>query len=75
MQGTLDQTGKDEHWHPQQQSQLLADGSYELRISYSDPRELVMDILKHGADDEVISPKPLREAVKQRLRTALVRYR
>ena len=51
----------DEHWHPQQ-SLVLADGSYELRIPYSDPRELVMDILKHGADVEVISPKPLREA-------------
>src|SRR3989338_218609 len=28
----------DEHWHPQQQSLLLEDGSYELRIPYSDPR-------------------------------------
>ena len=34
-----------------------------------------MDILKHGADVEVISPKPLREAVAQHLRTALLRYR
>jgi len=34
-----------------------------------------MDILKHGADVEVISPKPLREAVMQRLKTALARYR
>jgi predicted DNA-binding transcriptional regulator YafY len=65
----------DEHWHPQQQGRFLEDGSYELRIPYSDPRELVMDILKHGADVEVISPKPLREAVMQRLRTALARYR
>ena len=65
----------DEHWHPQQQGLMLADGSYELRIPYSDPRELVMDNLKHGADVEVASPKSLREAVVQHLRTALVRYR
>jgi len=65
----------DEHWHPQQQSLVLADGSYELRIPYSDSRELVMDILKHGADVEVVSPKPLRDEVMQHLRTALVRYR
>ena len=65
----------DEHWHPQQQGQMLADGGYELRIPYSNPRELVMDILKHGADVEVVSPKPLRDEVIQRLRTALARYR
>jgi predicted DNA-binding transcriptional regulator YafY len=65
----------DEHWHPQQQSLLLEDGSYELRIPYSDPRELVMDVLKHGADVEVVSPKPLRDEVIQHLQTALVRYR
>lgn len=38
----------DEHWHPQQQSRTLADGSYELSVPYSDSRELVMDILKHN---------------------------
>jgi len=65
----------DEHWHPQQQSFTLADGSYELRIPYSDPRELVMDILKHGADVEVISPESLRNAVAEHLQNALGRYR
>jgi len=65
----------DEHWHPQQQSLMLADGSFELRIPYSDPRELVMDILKHGADVEVISPESLRNAVAEHLQNALGRYR
>ena len=65
----------DEHWHPQQQSLLLEDGSYELRIPYSDPRELVMDILKHGADVEVTSPESLRNAVAEHLQNALGRYR
>ena len=63
-----------EHWHPQQQSRVLADGSYELRIPYSDARELVMDILKHGAEVEVISPKSLRNAVAEHLKNALGRY-
>ena len=65
----------DEHWHPQQQSLLLGDGSYELRIPYSDPRELIMDILKHGADVEVNSPESLRNAVAKHLQNALGRYR
>jgi predicted DNA-binding transcriptional regulator YafY len=65
----------EEQWHPQQQGRMLDDGSYELHIPYADPRELVMDILKHGAEVEVISPKPLRETVMQHLRSALARYR
>ena len=40
-----------------------------------DPRELVMDILKHGADVEVISPESLRNAVAEHLQNALGRYR
>ena len=64
----------DEHWHPQQQSLMLADGSYELRIPYSDPRELVMDILKHGAEVEVIAPEELRCEVQVHLRQAAAKY-
>ena len=65
----------DEHWHPQQQSQMFEDGSYELHIPYSDPRELIMDILKYGPDVEVIAPEALRNAVAEHLQNALGRYR
>ena len=65
----------DEHWHPQQQSQMFEDGSYELRIPYSDPRELVMDILKHGEEVEVIAPETLRNAITEHLKNALGHYR
>ncbi|MFA6921037.1 MAG: YafY family protein [Gallionella sp.] len=65
----------DEHWHPLQQSQVLEDGSYELRVPYSDSRELVMDILKHSGEVEVISPEALRDAVAERLQNALNNYR
>ena len=64
----------EEQWHPQQQGKLLADGSYELRIPYADPRELVMDILKYGAEVEVIDPRSLRKLVHERLVLALAQY-
>ncbi len=64
----------DEHWHPQQQSQWLEDGSYELRIPYSDPRELVMDILKHGAEVEVVEPASLRQMLFKYLQQAIQNY-
>jgi proteasome accessory factor C len=64
----------DERWHPQQVGQYLTDGSYELRIPYRDDRELVMDILRHGPEVEVVSPESLREEVTGQLETALRRY-
>ncbi|NOU00349.1 MAG: WYL domain-containing protein [Gallionella sp.] len=64
----------DEHWHPQQQSHWLEGGSYELRIPYSDPRELVMDILKHGAEVEVVEPASLRQMLFKHLQQAIQNY-
>jgi predicted DNA-binding transcriptional regulator YafY len=64
----------DERWHPEQSGQYLTDGRYELRIPYRDDRELVMDILRHGADVEVVEPKSLREEIVRRLREALQQY-
>lgn len=64
----------DEQWHPRQQGRFLEDGRYELEISYSDPRELVMDVLKHGRDVEVVAPPELRDAVADELQAALQRY-
>ena len=44
-----------ETWHPEQQTRWLKDGRYELRVPYSDDRELLMDLLKYGADVEVVA--------------------
>lgn len=63
-----------EKWHPLQEGRFLQDGSYELCIPYSDPRELVMDILKHGSDVEVLSPESLRLDVRRRIEEALKNY-
>jgi predicted DNA-binding transcriptional regulator YafY len=64
----------DERWHPRQVGQFLTDGRYELRIPYRDARELVMDILRHGPEVEVIEPDALRESVVLKLREALRLY-
>jgi proteasome accessory factor C len=61
----------DERWHPEQQGEWLPDGRYELRIPYRDSRELVMDILRHGAHVQVVAPQELREEVIRELQAAL----
>ncbi|MCB6182373.1 YafY family transcriptional regulator [Leeia sp. TBRC 13508] len=52
-----------EQWHAEQTSHTLADGSYVLEFPYADHRELLMDILKYGADVEVLAPTSLKAAV------------
>lgn len=63
-----------EEWHPGQQGRLLADGSWELRLPYVDETELVMDLLRQGAQVQVLAPASLRSAVRQRLAAALAAY-
>ncbi len=63
----------DESWHPDQIGRWDG-GAFELQVPYSDPRELVMDILKYGPDVEVIAPEGLRQMVGQRLCAAAQRY-
>lgn len=63
-----------EVWHPQQEGHFAADGSWLLRVPYSDSRELIMDILKYGADVEVLAPATLRQQVQAELSRALRRY-
>lgn len=57
----------DERWHSEQTGRWLEDGSYELTIPFSDHRELLMDILKHGRHVEIIAPEFLREAAQQEI--------
>ena len=45
-----------------------------LEIPYSDDRELVMDILRHGAEVEVLEPAILRLRVRDALLGALKGY-
>jgi proteasome accessory factor C len=64
----------DEQWHPQQQGRVLPDGRYELWVPYGDPTELIMEILKYGAEAEVLGPSDLRERVAERLAAAASQY-
>ena len=63
-----------EEWHPKQRAKWLADGGYQIEVPYASEKELAMDILKHGAEAEVVGPKSLREEIAKRLRQAAGRY-
>ncbi len=65
----------EERWHSQQQGHLLPDGSYELRLPYSNPRELLMDVLRYGHDATVIEPASLREQLRIQLELSIANYR
>lgn len=61
-----------QEWHPDQVSRQLPDGSLELEVPYSQDGELVMHIMAHIPDVEVIAPPELRAEVLRRLRAGVV---
>jgi predicted DNA-binding transcriptional regulator YafY len=54
-----------EVWHPDQRGSFDAEGRYLLDLPYRDDRELVLDILRHGAEVEVLAPVTLRKKVRE----------
>lgn len=60
-----------EQWHPKQQGHRLPDGRYHLRLPYAQDTELIMDILRHGSQVQVLNPPELRQAVIDEHRKAL----
>jgi predicted DNA-binding transcriptional regulator YafY len=65
---------RSEVWHDEQKGRDLPDGRYELRIPYSEANELVMDILRHGENVDVVEPAELRKHIAARLAKAAGRY-
>jgi predicted DNA-binding transcriptional regulator YafY len=63
-----------ETWHPLQESHTEADGSYVLSVPYSDDREIVGDIMRFGADVQVLEPKELRAKVQKSFLEAAGKY-
>ena len=63
-----------ERWHEQQVGSLLKDGSYELKIPYTKDPELLMDILKFGADCQVVGPKELKDRAAAEVRRMATQY-
>jgi predicted DNA-binding transcriptional regulator YafY len=64
----------DEHWHSKQEGRFLPDGRYQLKLPYSNAKELLMDVLRYGADAEITEPVSLREQAKTLLQLALSAY-
>ncbi|MEO8133282.1 MAG: YafY family protein [Betaproteobacteria bacterium] len=53
-----------EIWHPDQKGSFDDQKRYLLELPYRDDRELVMDLLRHGAEVEVLEPLSLRTKVR-----------
>jgi len=63
-----------EEWHPQQRVLAQADGSLRMRLPYSEPTELVMDVLRHGPNVRVLAPTELVDLVRTQLQQTLQAY-
>jgi len=59
---------------PEQAGQVLTGSAHDPHIRCRGPVELVMDILRHGAEVEVVGPEALRAEVTETLRRALAQY-
>ena len=64
-----------EIWHSKQTQHVEPTGHLVLSVPYSTDYELTMDILRYGANVEVLAPDSLRRRVEEQLRTAANRYR
>ncbi len=51
-----------------------ADGRYVPKVPYSDEREQLRDLLRFGADVEVLAPPDLRSQINRALHEAAGRY-
>jgi predicted DNA-binding transcriptional regulator YafY len=63
-----------EVWHPHQKTSVDVDGSFVLKIPYSDDRELIGDIMRFGPEVEVIEPQSLKSKVHSTLLATLGRF-
>ena len=63
-----------ETWHGQQIGTFDKEGYYMLEFDYAQDPELVMEILKHGSEVEVIAPPSLRKRIKEELTKSLSNY-
>jgi predicted DNA-binding transcriptional regulator YafY len=64
-----------ERWHPGQAGRLHTNGTYELKLPYTDSTELEMDILRHGEHVTVLGDDDLHERIKLRIEGMRMLYR
>ncbi len=65
---------RSETWHSDQRGEDLPDGRYRLSVPYSDERELLMDIMRHGAHVLIEKPLALRRRLKEELDAMAQKY-
>ena len=63
-----------EVWHPKQKMRVEKDGHLVLEVPFTDARELMMDVLRHGAQVEAVGPKFLRDALIKELKNLTTLY-
>lgn len=61
-------------WHPDQQAVHDSAGALQLTLPASHPAEILMSILSHGAEVEVLAPAWLREQVQGEIKRMGQRY-
>ena len=66
---------QNEEWHPEQKASVNSDQTYTLELPYSDERELIADILRFGAEVEVIDPPSLKDKVFETVKNMLKVYK
>ena len=64
----------EEIWHPDQQGAFDGAGRWVLKLPFSSARELVMDVLRYGADVEVLGPAFLRSLVAESATKTATQY-
>jgi predicted DNA-binding transcriptional regulator YafY len=65
---------QNEEWHPDQKMQIFDDGSLVLDIPFSNPQELILEIMRLGPQVEVLEPVTLRQTIKEQLAQAIAQY-
>lgn len=60
-------------WHPNQRGSFDAQSRWNLDLPHADPRELVMDILRHVPQVQVQWPQELADEVRGKLPAGLRR--
>lgn len=64
----------DEIWHPNQIDTTLPNGQLERKFPYGESIELIRDLMREGADVEILGPEALRSAVLAGHKKAIDRH-
>lgn len=66
---------KEQVWHKRQKTKIDKNGRLTLTVPVSDFREIKREILKFGADVEVVSPAALKKEIKEEIKKMQKIYR